>query len=101
MKFNYQLPTSGYFAFNDDNIVHIPANGQIERDVEFKEPEVALVKGETYAVKAHGNWKGIWIHDKVADGPRKLYLDDAELRRDGFESNEIIVELLGEAGGDL
>jgi hypothetical protein len=101
MKFNHQLPTSGYFAFNDDNIIQIPANGQIERDVEFKEPEIALMKGETYAVKTHGSWKGVWIHDKVADEPRKLYLDDAELRRGDFESNEIIVEVLREAGGDL
>jgi hypothetical protein len=100
MKFNHQLPTSGYFSLNDGNIIHIPANGQIEREVAFKEPEVALTKGESYAVKTQGSWKGVWIHDSGDSSPEKLYLDDDGLMRGDFESNQIIVEI-EEGGGDL
>ena len=93
MKFNHQLPTSGYFTSDDENVINIPANGKIERNVEFREPEIALMKGETYAVKTQGSWKGIWIHKTGEDDVGKLYLDDASLERGDFQSNEIIIEI--------
>jgi hypothetical protein len=101
MKFNYHLPTSGYFAFDDENTIHIPGNGKIERDVEFKEPEIALTKEEKYVVKTQGSWTGVWIHDKVREGPRRLYLEDGDLMRGNFESNEIKIEIPGKAGAEL
>lgn len=101
MKINHQIPISGYFAYDDASIVNIEGNGQVEREVVFKEPEVALRNGEEYRVKAEGTWKAIWIHKSEGEDEGKLYLSDSVLVGSEYESNRIIVRISEEEGGDL
>lgn len=80
----------------DDHIVMIPADGTAERDLEAREPEVALTKGEKYLAKAQGYWMGVWTYE--TDG-EKLSMEDGLLGQ--FESNAIEIEIPAEGGEEL
>ncbi|TVY82079.1 hypothetical protein LSUE1_G004956 [Lachnellula suecica] len=97
IKINRKMPASGYFSMGDDQITTIPAGGTAQRDLQAKEPEVALTKGEQYLVKARGRWMGVWIHESEEKEAPKLRMEDA-LTGD-FESNRIGIEI--PAGGEL
>lgn len=80
----------------------MPANGKIEKDVEIKPPEVVVMRGEEYRVKAEGNWMGVWFHDGVGGTRGRLGLGEEDgVKRGGFESNEIVVVIPENKEGDL
>ena len=101
LKVNRQLPELGYLLPHDDAIIEIPGNGKAERDVEVKEPEVALIKEEIYTVKAKGYWMSVWIHGKEGNENERLYLDAENLRSGDFESNETLVEISENLGDEI
>ncbi|TVY50258.1 hypothetical protein LCER1_G007264 [Lachnellula cervina] len=96
IKINRQAPESGYFSMEDDHIVMIPGAGTAERDLEAREPEVALTKGERYLAKAQGHWMGVWTYE--TDG-EKLSMEDGLFGQ--FESNAIEIEIPAEGGEEL
>ena len=99
MKINHRLPPEGYFAVDDQSIVHIPANGKVEKVVEFNEPKIALVKGEEYRAKATGFWMGVWVNESGKE-IEKLVMGE-EMRTGEFESNEILVKISSEDQAEL
>ncbi|KAH7386402.1 hypothetical protein BKA64DRAFT_142819 [Cadophora sp. MPI-SDFR-AT-0126] len=94
MKINHRVPPEGYFSIHDQSIVHIPANGKVDTVVEFKEPKVALVKGEEYRAKAIGSWMGVWVNES-GEEVEKLVMDQG-MRTGDFESNEVLVRVSSE-----
>ncbi|PVH77723.1 hypothetical protein DL98DRAFT_463354 [Cadophora sp. DSE1049] len=99
MKINHRLPPEGYFPIDDQSIVHIPANGKVDTVVEFKEPKVALVKGDEYRAKAVGSWMGVWINESGKEIERLVM--DQGMRTGEFESNEIVIRVSSENGVEL
>ncbi|KAF4627703.1 hypothetical protein G7Y89_g10451 [Cudoniella acicularis] len=55
LKLNRKLPESGYFSLDSDGIVTLPVGGTFEKDIDVKEPEVALTMGECYRAAARGH----------------------------------------------
>ena len=102
LKLNRQLPASGHFSPEDEDIINVPANGKIEREVEIKPPEVVVMTGEEYRVKAEGNWMGVWVHDGDGGMRGRLGLGEEDgVRRGEFESNEIVVVIPEDREGEL
>lgn len=94
------MPASGHFASDDKDIIHILANGKIERVLQFKEPEVILSTGDKYRVKASGSWMGVWLQDQEKGESGGLSMDEKCLRGE-FQSNELEVKLPEEGAQDL
>lgn len=92
------MPPAGYFEHGDASIAKIPANGKVENVVIFKEPEVALMKGEEYRVSARGRWMGVWRSEGSEGG--KLMLGEAQMTGE-FKSNEVVVRIAGDDGAEL
>lgn len=86
------MPSAGYFLADDrESIVNIPAGGQVDEVVVFGEPEVRLVSGEEYKVRAEGWWMGVWVRE---DEGAKLTIGEG-MRTGEFQSNEIVVRVPG------
>jgi hypothetical protein len=86
LKLNRKMPESG--TYDEEDIEHIDAGGEISKTIEVKAPEVVLSKGEKYVVKA----KGIWMHVVVGERTDMKSDDDGALRGD-FESEGVEVEI--------
>lgn len=99
MKINHRLPPNGYFSIDDQSIVHIPGNGKVDSVVEFKEPKVALVKGEEYRAIARGSWMGVWINEE-GKSLEKLSMEEG-MRTGEFGSNEVVVRIPSDEGAEL
>ncbi|KAK0111584.1 hypothetical protein ONS95_001932 [Cadophora gregata] len=99
MKINHRVPPEGYFSINDQSIVHIPANGKVDTVVEFKEPKVALVKGDEYRAKAVGSWMGVWVNESGREVER-LEMDRG-MRTGDFQSNEILIRVSSDESAEL
>lgn len=54
------MPDDGYFKESDQEIVKVDGSGKLEREIKVGAPEVSLVAGEKYVVKAEGRWMGLW-----------------------------------------
>jgi len=89
LKINHKIPDSGVFSQGDEDIVTIDAGGKIEQEVEVKDHEVALAKGETYIVKAKGRWMGVWTGEQKVLGMG----DGSWLSIGEFESDSVEVTL--------
>ncbi|TVY89271.1 hypothetical protein LAWI1_G003934 [Lachnellula willkommii] len=99
IKINRKVPKSGYFSVEDDHIMMIPADGTAQRDLEAREPEVALAKGEKYLVKAQGHWMGVWTQENDGKNIEKLSVEDGLTGE--FDSNTIEIEIPAEGGEEL
>ncbi|KAG4434612.1 hypothetical protein IFR05_009905 [Cadophora sp. M221] len=97
MKINHRVPPDGHFSIDDQSIVRIPANDKVDTVVEFKEPKVALVKGEEYRAKAEGAWMGVWVNES-GQKVEKLSMEDG-MRTGEFASNEVVFQVPGEDEG--
>ncbi|RDL40147.1 uncharacterized protein BP5553_00126 [Venustampulla echinocandica] len=93
LKLNRKLPESGSFPADANEIIRIPPKGTVEKEVEAKEPDVALTKGERYRVVAQGQWMRVWIHSGEIDQPEKLSLEDGISGE--YKSNELEIEIEG------
>ncbi|CZR62118.1 uncharacterized protein PAC_12015 [Phialocephala subalpina] len=99
MKINHRMPTNGYFSADDQSIIHVPAHGKVDEEVVFKEPEVALIKGEEYKAKAQGNWMGVWVHEGGQKDEKLMFGD--EMRTGKFESEDIVVNIPNDDEAEL
>ncbi|KAH7317810.1 hypothetical protein BKA65DRAFT_515226 [Rhexocercosporidium sp. MPI-PUGE-AT-0058] len=99
MKINHRVPPDGQFSIDDQSIVRIPANGKMDSIIEFKEPKVALLKGEEYRAKAVGSWMGVWVNES-GQKIKKLSMDNG-MKTGEFESNEVVVKVPGEDESEL
>ncbi|KAL5331914.1 hypothetical protein ACEPPN_001454 [Leptodophora sp. 'Broadleaf-Isolate-01'] len=97
MKINHRVPPDGHFSIDDQSIVRIPANDKVDAVVEFKEPKVALVKGEEYSAKAEGTWMGVWVNES-GQKVEKLSMGDG-MRTGEFASNKVVFKVPGEGEG--
>ncbi|CZT11013.1 uncharacterized protein RCO7_10999 [Rhynchosporium graminicola] len=103
MKINRRVPPEGYFAVGDESIVRVEGKGKVERTVVFKEPQVALGRGEEYRVSGRGMWMGVWVGE-VGEGremERLVMSEEGGMRTGEWESNEIVVRVDGEREGEL
>lgn len=99
IKINHKMPESGYFSAEDEAIITIPPGGTAQRDLQAKEPDVALKKGEKYFVKAQGNWMGVWTRESGGEDARRLSSGNGLTGE--FESNQIEVEIPKYEGDEL
>ena len=99
MKVGHRMPASGFFSPDDQSIMYVRAHGKLDGVMEFKEPEVALVKGEEYSAKATGRWMGVWTAE-AGQKVEKLLVND-DMRIGEFESNQVIVRVAGADGTEL
>ena len=99
LKINRKLPESGYFSLEDEHIITIPAEGTAQRDLEAKEPEVALTKGEKYLARAQGYWMGVWTQENGGKNIEKLSMEDGLSGQ--YESNAIEIEIPADGGEEL
>ncbi|KAM3067246.1 hypothetical protein ACMFMF_009745 [Clarireedia jacksonii] len=86
LKLNRKMPESG--TYDEEDIEHIDAGGEISKEIEVKAPEVVLSKGEKYVVKAKGSWMHV-IFGKKTD----IKSDDDRVLRGDFESEGVEVEI--------